>query len=496
MFRTRAALAVGLLALTASLAGCSAGSPTVDTIGDVDFDTPLAIPPLAQPVEDAAGRTRFDLTAQPGTSHFTAAGATRTLGFDGAYLGPTLVADRGDTVRIDVHNRLDESTTVHWHGMHLPAAMDGGPHQRIAPGGDWSPEWTVDQPATTLWYHPHPHGETAGQVGRGLAGMFIVRDPLEAALALPRTYGVDDIPVIVQDARFDDVGRLLRESRDFVGPLGDTLLVNGTVGPRLEVTTDVVRLRLLNASAARIYDFALSDGRELALIGTDGGLLERPVGLPSVRLSPGERAEVLVRMAAGETVRLQSRGPGAGGTALGSANGLRDRFDVLELAASDSLLSAGTVPGSLVSVERLDDLDASAERRFVLDGTQINQQHMDPGRIDEVVTVGVTEVWDVRNTMALPHSFHVHDVQFQLITAAGEQPPPELSGWKDTVLLAPNSEYRLIMRFADYTDPDTPYMYHCHLLQHEDDGMMGQFVVVAPGQRAGTIEPGENHDQH
>jgi FtsP/CotA-like multicopper oxidase with cupredoxin domain len=161
--------------------------------------------------------------------------------------------------------------------------------------------------------------------------------------------------------------------------------------------------------------------------------------------------------------------------------------------ASGNLSSVGTVPSTLVDLERLSDLDATAERRFELDGTQINQREMDPGRIDEVVDLGATEVWNVRNNMALPHSFDVHDVQFQLLSVGGAPPTPELAGWKDTVLLRGNTEYRLIMRFTDYADPQTPYMYHCHLLWHEDDGMMGQFVVVEPGEGP---TPSGGHDGH
>jgi len=483
MIRSLAALSVTMLALTAALSGCSSAPPTVDTIGEVAFESPLQIPPLAESTTDATGRRTFDLTAREGESHFTVRTTTPTAGYNGAYLGPTIVADRGDDVRMRVHNGLDEPTTVHWHGMHLPAQADGGPHQLVDPGDDWSPEWTVDQPATTLWYHPHPHGETAEQVGRGLAGMFIIHDPAEAALPLPRAYGVDDIPVIVQDVRFDAEGRFTTDTRDYVGPLGDRLLVNGTLGPRFTAVTDVVRLRLVNASPARVYRFALDDGRELALIGTDGGLLERPHATSGVQLSPGERAEVLVRLEPGESVRLQSRDVALGGNALTGVNGAADRFDVLELVASAALKTTGTVPAALVPIERLDDFDATAERRFVLDGKQINQQPMDLARIDEVVTLGATEVWNVRNNMAQPHSFHVHDVQFQLLAAAGAPPPPELAGWKDTVLLRGNSDYRLIMGFTDYADAATPYMYHCHLLTHEDDGMMGQFVVVRPGDR-------------
>ena len=492
--RAAAVPCAAALVLTAVLAGCSAKTPPVSTIGTLAFDNALRIPPLAESTADAAGRRTVHLTARAGSSSFLPGTTTPTWGFNGDYLGPTIVADRGDLLRVTVGNRLDARTTVHWHGMHLPARMDGGPHQMIDPGDDWTPEWTVDQPAATLWYHPHPHGETADHMGRGLAGMLIVRDPAEAALALPRDYGIDDVPVIVQDVRFDAEGALVSDTRDSVGPLGDQLLVNGTLAPRFEATTDVVRLRLLNASPARVFAFVLSDGREMALIGTDGGLLERPYPTGAVRLSPGERAEVLVALRPGDLVDLRSTGVDLGGGAAGgSANGAGDSFDVLRIAASASPEHRGAVPETLVPLERLDDLDATAERRFVLDGRQINQQRMDLGRIDEVVTLGATEVWDVRNNTAQPHSFHVHDVQFQLLSAAGEPPPPELAGWKDTILLAPNSDYRLVMRFTDYADATHPYMYHCHLLTHEDAGMMGQFVVVEPGGRAGPVESGDAH---
>ena len=180
--------------------------------------------------------------------------------------------------------------------MHLPAAMDGGPHQMIEPGGIWFPSWQVDQPAATLWYHPHLHGETAEHVYRELAGMFLIDDP-DAAPALPRNYGVDELPVIVQDKSFTDDGQL-DERAPLLSPtgfLGDTVVVNGTIGPYAEVTTETVRLRLLNASNARIYDFGLvgPDGRphDFVLVGTDGGLLPAPVPAERVGLSPGERRD-------------------------------------------------------------------------------------------------------------------------------------------------------------------------------------------------------------
>ena len=370
--------------------------------------------------------------------------------------------------------------------------MDGGPHQPIEPGATWTPEWTVDQPAATLWYHPHPHGETENQVERGLAGMVILHDEQERALGLPADYGVDDIPVIVQDKRFEDDGSFGTGVRGFIGPIGDEVLVNGTIGPYLDVTTTAVRLRLLNASSARVYNFALSDGRAFELVGTDGGLLAAPAPMTGIRLSPGERAEVIVRMTAGETVTLRSTPPELGiPGVIADRNAGSDRLDVLQLRAADELRTTPATPAVLAALDRLTapgdaGADDAAERSFVLAGTTINDRRMDPGRIDETVTSGRTEVWAVRNTMSMPHNFHVHGVAFQVLSVGGAPPPPELSGWKDTVYLPTEVELRLIMRF-DHADRDVPYMYHCHLLAHEDDGMMGQFVVIEPEQ----IEPGQ-----
>ena len=498
---TVAALAATAVAVTLLLSGCTQ-APPVSTIGAIHFTNPLTVPPLAPSTVSADGTRVFDLTADEGRSAFLPGAATPTAGYNGNYLGPTLRASDGEKVQVRVRNDLAATTTLHWHGMHLPAAEDGGPHQPIAPGAERGPAWTVDQPAATLWYHPHPHGETEGQVAQGLAGMFIVDDPAEQALPLPRNYGVDDIPVIVQDVAFDAQHRLVRRDGGFIGALGDQLLVDGTLHPYLEVRTDVVRLRLLNASPARIYDFALSGGRAFAMIASDGGLLDAPVALDHLQLSPGERAEILVTMAPGERVVLQSRKPDLGSpgavAAFAGSSGGSDQFDVLQLRAAATLAHAGEVPPSLVPVHRLDPAAATHERRFSMDGTEINGQDMQMSRIDVVVTLGDTELWDIRNDMALPHNFHVHDVQFQVVDIGGAPPPPELAGWKDTIYLRPNTGYRIVLRFTDFADPKHPYMYHCHLLRHEDAGMMGQFLVVEPGTKIPptTTMEDDNHDHH
>ena len=492
-----AAVAAGGL-IAVAFAGCGIAGPSrVDTIGKVDFDKPLAMPPLAESTVDADGTRVFALDARAGATEFEPGEPSSTWGFNGSYLGPTIVAKRGEHVRVEVTNSLEEPTTVHWHGMHLPAEMDGGPHQMVEPGGTWSPEWDIDQQATTLWYHPHPHGETEDHVAQGLAGMFLVQDDAEAALPLPREYGVDDIPVIVQDAGFSSEGEQEPNPRGYAGGLGDELIVNGTRGPYLDVRDEVVRLRLLNASTARTYAFTWSDGRAMELIGTDGGLLEASVELDHVRLSPGERAEVLLRVAPGEELELQSRMTPEIAALVGpvaATNGGTDSFDVLQVRAADQLDPAPAVPERLNSIPAFDEAEVATTRTFELnDSFEINGESMEMGRVDETVTVDTLERWVVENATSVPHSFHVHDVQFRIASIDGAAPPPELAGWKDTIFTEPETEYELLMRFEDYADPNTPYMYHCHLLWHEDQGMMGQFAVVEPGQRA-TMTEGTHHE--
>lgn len=484
----RAVLRATALAAVVPLlaAGCGAIPGSVTSVDEPEFGRALPIPPLAES-EVVDGVRTFRLTAQEGTTELLPGVETPTWGFDGPYLGPTLRAERGERVAVEVTNDLPETTSVHWHGMHLPAAMDGGPHQAVEPGATWRPTWTIDQPAATLWYHPHPHGQTEKHVYRGLAGLFLLDDDASRAADLPQEYGVDDVPVIVQDKVLDDDGRLvLKDDGGEPGTLGSTVVTNGVAGAYQRVTTERVRLRLLNGSTARTYSLGFAD-RGMDLVATDGGLLDAPVRLDRVRLAPGERAEVVVAMRPGETTRLRSSEADLGGVAAPFAMGGNDAFDVLELRADDRLAPSPEPawgPSKHAAEDALHEQDATVTRTFDLDERTINGERMDAGRIDEVATVGSTEVWEVRNTIPMPHSFHVHDVQFRVLTIDGEAPPPELAGPKDTVYLEPRRTYRLLMRFEDYTDDVLPYMYHCHMLLHEDEGMMGQLLVVEPGSDA------------
>ncbi|MEU7895458.1 multicopper oxidase domain-containing protein [Nonomuraea sp. NPDC049152] len=482
------------IAAAGAMGGMWATTATRRTGEQAGFTNKLVIPPLAPSDHDREGRRVFNLRATTGTMRFRAGAPTETWGINGPYLGPTLRARRGETVLVNVRNDLTEATTMHWHGMHVPAAMDGGPHQLIAPGTTWSPSWTIRQPAATLWYHPHPHGRTARHVHHGLAGLFIIDE--NEALALPRHYGVDDIPVIVQDKRLNDDNQLNEEIPTIggMGVLGDLITVNGTVEPYLDVWSKRVRLRLLNASNSRFYNFGMADDRSFALVGTDGGLLPAPLDTNRVQLSPGERAEIVVSLRPGERLMLRSYRSDLG-INIGDQRyaGGGDILDILELRAASELFFSPPLPATLAERPRLDVSAPTARRRFELRDFKINGLLMDPGRIDVGVRKNTTEVWEIANLDHMPHNFHVHDVQFLIMSVDGGPPRPEVSGWKDTLYVKPGTRARIAMRFADYTDPQIPYMYHCHILWHEDQGMMGQFVVLGPGEKPGILPMSHTH---
>ncbi|MCS3427502.1 multicopper oxidase family protein [Leucobacter aridicollis] len=473
---------------------------------------PLAVPALDEGTVGDDGVRAFELVAQAGESSFVAGVRTPTWGYNGAFGGPTLRAAQGERVRVVVRNELAEVTTTHWHGMKLPAIADGGPHQPIAPGDSWTAEWTVEQPAATLWYHPHNHGTTEAHVYRGLAGLFIVDDAEPHVDApLPREYGVDDIPVVVTDRSFSADGTFDERRRDAAGMLGDTLLVNGTVSPRFAATRELTRLRILNGSTARSYRFELDAG-PLLLVGTDSGLLPKPVEVPGVTLTPGERAEVVVALAPGASAMLRSVPHTLG--LLDSterASGTGDTFEVLELtrdgatarpaAATLADLTGWIAAGGALAAPLTDPPEPDQRRTITLQDNKINHRRMNMARIDEVVTVGDRERWLITNEHFLPHNLHIHNARFRVHSIDGRAPTPELRGWKDTVYAPPSRTVVIDVEFGTSTDPHLPYMFHCHLLQHEDQGMMAQFVVVRPGEEAGpldtpAIRDGGSHDGH
>ena len=473
-------------------------------IGEVELETPLFIPPLLDPEPDGDGRKVFDLTIQTGETQIVDAGVSETWGINGAFLAPTLRARRGDLVSFAVHNELPENTTLHWHGMHLPAAYDGGPHQTIRVGASWHPAWEIDQPASTLWYHPHPHGKTAEHVYKGVSGLFIIDDDESDALDLPREYGVDDIPLIIQDKKFDGDGQLSMDPGGFVeqfggaasfGVMGGDILVNGTYGPVFEPTRRLTRFRLLNGSNARFYNVGFSDDRSFRLIATDNGFVSgEPVELTRISLGPAERVELVVELEPGDDVILRSFEQDLGSN--GQQVGAEDTFDLLRVRAGDELEESPDLPEELGGGGAPAVPDDATVRSFSLDGhSSINGKEMDMSRIDLVIPARALEVWEVRSA-GQPHTFHIHGATFHVLEVDGSEPPPELRGPKDTVFVGPGHPVRLAVQFREYTDPELPYMYHCHILRHEDNGMMGQFVVVEPGTEGSVSTTIETHDHH
>jgi len=434
------------------------------------------------------------LTAQSGRTAFYPGRESDTLGYNGSYLGPTLRVHRGDDVQIAVTNSLREDTTVHWHGLLIPGELDGGPHQTIRPGATWRPVLPIRQPAATLWYHSHAHGRTAEQVYAGLAGVLIVSDDEERALGLPSEYGVDDLPLVLQDRQFQDGMLVLPQGMMSMmhGRRGDTLMVNGTVNPVARVPRRLVRLRLVNGANARDFDLAFDDGRSFQWIASEGGLLERPVKLSSLKLAPGERAEIIVDFADGRPALLEA-GPDntmsmmmrtmTGVTNLGGIG--RETVIRFEPQSGEALVK--TVPDKLVTWERSNVSNAVRRRRFEMNmgmgmGGQmrggmsmfgINGRAFDMSRIDERIRLGDTEIWEVSGEM-MAHPFHIHGVHFEVLSRNGSSPGIRDEGLRDTVIVQEPVE--LLVKFSQ-TAVSSPFMYHCHILEHEDAGMMGQFLI-------------------
>jgi FtsP/CotA-like multicopper oxidase with cupredoxin domain len=423
--------------------------------------------------------------------------------------------------------------------------MDGHPRFAIAPGERYVYDFTVVNRAGSYWFHPHPHGRTGKQIYFGLAGLFLVSDDEETALALPS--GAHDLPLVIQDRTFDAdnqfiylsenvasapenaprdhgmtgggmmggrggmrMGGMGRMMAGMMGVLGDEILVNGRPSARLEVTARPHRLRLLNACNTRTCKLAWNDGSPLTVIGTDGGLLTAPLQRDYVTLAPAERIDLWVdfaRWRAGTELRLQSLafegGMDMGGMMGGS--GLRDgaAFPVITLQ-----VAGGAATGRAALPERLSDvprpnassaINAGRPKVFTLTMGMmtwgINGRGFDMMRASELETVklGTSEVWEFRNDdtsgmmgMVMPHSMHVHGLQFRVLArAVGDRFKRDRDtvaagfvdeGWKDTVLVMPGERVRVLLRFADYPGL---FLYHCHMLEHEDSGLMRNYLVKA-----------------
>ena len=503
---------LGVLGGTGAALGLAAGIPWLAAPAEIGglvrselplpapFLVPLPIPPVLTPESDAT-TDYYELTQQVATREILPGVATEIWGYNGIFPGPTIVSHSGRPTVVCHHNRLPVPTVTHLHGGHTPADSDGYPTDLVLPcrettgatahvhsgaaiaHGSREYRYPLRQRAATLWYHDHRMDFTGVSLWRGLAGFHLVQDEEEAALPLPR--GQHDIPLMITDRAFAADGSLRYPAVDpshlhvpgvlpgyMQGVLGDVILVNGAPWPVLEAEAVRFRFRLLNASNARRYRLALDPpppgGAGLIQIGSDGGLLERPVPHDEIDIAPAERFDVVVdfsRYRVGDRITLVNRlGSGVTGQVM--------RIHLVRRGRDDSDL-----PAQLARIEPLRPAEASNTRTFVFrnggsHGWTMNGRLFAPDQIDATPALGSVEIW--RFITDFHHPVHLHLAHFQVLERGTGLPGSYDSGWKDTLDLRPTEQASVIARFTDYPGK---FLLHCHNLEHEDMAMMANFEV-------------------
>lgn len=460
------------LGLLGSCSTLLTAKPTPNQITLFDaFSKPVAIPPILEPILSKEGIKEYTLNVQEGQSQFLKGAKTNTYGINTDFLGPTIRVQKGDTVRIKVNNHLKEETVLHWHGLKVPGINDGGPNRAIEPTKSWTTKFPINQRSSLCWYHPHTHKKTDIQVYMGLAGLFIIDDEESLKAKIPKEYGIDDIPLIFQDRRLDGNAQFVHKQSMhdvMMGVTGNIFMVNGVINPYIELSPKTVRLRILNGANARFYSFVFEDDRNFYQIAGDSSFLPNPVKMKQLILSPGERAEILVDLSdlKGKTIML---GDSFANKAL------------LLIKVKDEKSQRFQIPNKLTTIHEYQDLRGAKRREFSLDvrpgWVGINGKQMDMNRIDEKVTLGQTEVWRIKNPQNMPHPFHIHGCSFKILSRNSMPSYANEKGLKDTVLLYGGETVEVAVKFDHIANKNYPYMYHCHILEHEDAGMMGQFTV-------------------
>ncbi len=498
-----------------------------------------------------AGSQPFEVTARPATLEIFKGKSTDLQAYQVTMNGKTVVnpifrIKPGANFTAKVTNNLGEDTTIHWHGLKVDWRMDGHPSMPVKNGSSYTYNFTVQNRGGTYWYHPHAHKLTPKQAYMGLASFYIVddEDNLQLSNRLDLKFGETDLPVVIQDKQFDTDGKLVYDSgpdTQFMGFYGDTITANLTPNAFLDVDTRFYRLRLLNGSNARNYRLAFvrSNGNQkLAywLIGTDGGLLDKPYQVSEVFLSPGERIEVLLDLTnfvEGEIVALKSmpfdpmhqemgmmgRSGLSNGSSMGGTNGMvgtgtqsttnsmptgqlgeGEEFFILKLNVKNKVSYTRAIPTTLSNLAALDTTRATI-RPFVLSQSMMQSTQMMQWLIngksytmdDYPISVkkGNTEFWEFRNeAQSMPHPMHLHGFQFQVVERLNS--PSQLQGlttydrgrlatdlgWKDTVLIWPGETVRVALNFTHNFEGAQTYVVHCHVLEHEASGMMLNYKVL------------------
>ena len=451
--------------------------PSANSMG-----TPLRIPPVLNPTATTATNDFYDLSVREDEVEILPGKTTRIIGFNGITPGPTIRARAGRPVTVSFSNNLPVRTlggtpgevVIHLHGGHVPASEDGFPTDTVLPGTGRTYTYPNNQLPSTLWYHDHLMGFTGPHVWFGMAGVYLITDDLEESLGLPG--GAYEVPLVIQDRNFDGNGNLVYTGNRN-GEVGNILLVNGTVKPYFLVASRKYRFRVLNGSNMRPYRLALSNGQSFQVLGMEGGLLPSPVTVNSITLAPAERIDIVIDFSAipvGQNLMLRN------------LLGWGDTLDILRFEVDRKETDPSVVPSVLRPFEKLAESDAVRTRAFTLSGGMmgmggmmgglwtINGNPFDPNRVDADPKLGTVEIWEFQNFSMMDHPVHVHQAMFQVLEINRALPPATHAGWKDTVNVPAMGSARIIIRFSDYAGM---YVFHCHVLEHEDQAMMARFDV-------------------
>ncbi len=446
---------------------------------------PTSGQPLREPKEMASRNGILDVQLAAGTGVALAGRRTQALGYNGTSPGPTLRVAPGDVLRVSLTNNLEQTTNLHTHGLHVSPKDDSdNVFRMVEPGERASYEYRIpaDHPTGTFWYHPHHHGTVADQVFGGLFGAVVVATPGESGAARERV-------VVISDITLAGTGEVAQVSTQEVmaGREGELVLVNGQLSPQIDSTAgSTERWRVVNACVSRFLELQL-DGHTLGFLGYDGQALGEPTERDTVVLAPGNRADLLVTPVAAGDFTLRTLAYDRGG--MGMMMGAGTASSSTETTLATVQVSAGSAPtatnasgpAAMRDVADLRGLTVNGQRTltftmgmgmgmggggmsFGFDG-----QQFDPARVDQRVALGTVEEWTIANASPMDHPFHLHVWPMQVVDApdADVAGPPD---WRDVVIVPARGQVTVRIRFADF---DGATVYHCHILDHEDRGMMG-----------------------
>jgi len=497
--------ALGLMA-GAAVATVFAACETNESSTPVQTVSPAATTTQVAPPVGASSDVSLRLWAAPDTAEIVAGVTTDVYSFGAeviegdpaavvssdTYLGPTLHFHQGQRVQVTFENRLDEECIVHWHGLYVPQDQDGQPAEAVGPGETYEYDFVVTNDPGTYWYHPHPHGKTGEQVYRGLAGLLIIDDPEPV---LPS--GENDLALVLQDRTLNSDGDLLYVNTmhdTMAGFVGSTLVTNGVANLALSVKREPYRIRILNGANSRTHYLQWSSVRPFDVMATDGVYLPEPSEMPALVLTPAQRSDIWIdfsNLEVGARLELLSTDTFVeGGSSIGSAEEVVATFIVEDSEAQPGLVPTGL--GTVLAFGAPDTVNPSTPKQFVLSTRQaahwINQSRWEGRAADDLETVqsNTIELWEFVNTSPLAHPMHLHGRAFRVVGRSwdsGSAPESWMqiedgiaeSGLRDTVLVWPGQRVQIAVPFGDLKGF---FLYHCHILEHEDAGMMRNFQVV------------------